>query len=72
MVLRSLRLPGSTRAAPTLRAGVGLVAARVNFRAENRHLFGRLDAEFDDMAINSSHLHPDGVPNDEFFINLAG
>ena len=72
MVLSSLRLPGSTRAALTLRAGVGLVAARVNFRAENRHPFGRLDAEFDDTAVNSGHLHPDGVPNDQFLVNLAG
>ena len=57
-----LPLPGSIRAARTIRAMVNLVAARLDFGAENRYLPGRLDADLDDIAANSSHLQPDGVP----------
>ena len=71
-VFWSLRLLGSIRAARTIRAMVDLVAARVNFRPEDRYLFGRLDAEFDNTAVDSNHLQPDGVANDQFFVHLAG
>jgi hypothetical protein len=60
------------RAAGGIRALGELVAARVNFRTEDRYLFGRLDADLDNVTVVSSHLQSDAVPNNKFLVNLAG